>query len=167
MPRCPRCFAALGAFSTRALDAHCPQSYTTHGASELGLAEFPPVDLTIMALVQTTLVGGLPKDPTCPNGQCKVTETHLKKAYAAEAQAGLLTAYLDGILQSAPLCELVASELCLVSITVLQIFGFQGQALGRSLCIVVAHRQLWLSQGRVSDEDKSALLNEPISPGRL
>ncbi|MGH0162222.1 UNVERIFIED_CONTAM: hypothetical protein FKN15_070886 [Acipenser sinensis] len=87
----------------------------------LGLAEFPPVDSTITALVQAPPVGGLPKDPACPNGQCRVMETHLKKAYATEAQvthlantAGLLTAYLDGGLQSAPLSEPEASELCLV-----------------------------------------------------
>ncbi|MGH0135923.1 UNVERIFIED_CONTAM: hypothetical protein FKN15_061918 [Acipenser sinensis] len=48
----------------------------------------------------------------------------------------------------------------------LQISGFQGQALGRSLAgLVVACRQLWLSQARVTDADKSALLDTPISPG--
>ncbi|MGH0175767.1 UNVERIFIED_CONTAM: hypothetical protein FKN15_071388 [Acipenser sinensis] len=58
------------------------------------------------------------------------------------------------------------SELCLVSSTLLQISGFQGQALGRSLMdLVVARRQLWLAQARVPDADKSALLDAPISPG--
>ncbi|MGH0122149.1 UNVERIFIED_CONTAM: hypothetical protein FKN15_042920 [Acipenser sinensis] len=48
----------------------------------------------------------------------------------------------------------------------LQISGFQGQALGRSLAgMLVACRQLWLSQARVPDADKSILLDAPISPG--
>ncbi|MGH0152021.1 UNVERIFIED_CONTAM: hypothetical protein FKN15_068900 [Acipenser sinensis] len=80
--------------------------------------------------------------------------------------AGLLTAYLDCIIQSVPLPEPVASELRLVSGTLLQISGFQGQALGRSLAgLVVARRQLCLSQARVPNADKSALLDVPISPG--
>ncbi|MGH0126288.1 UNVERIFIED_CONTAM: hypothetical protein FKN15_029301 [Acipenser sinensis] len=92
------------------------------GAGVLDLAEFPPVDSTIVALVRAPPVGGLPKDLAYPNSQCRVTKAHLNKDYAAEAQvtrlantAGLLTAYLDGILQSAPLPEPVASELRLVS----------------------------------------------------
>ncbi|MGH0130533.1 UNVERIFIED_CONTAM: hypothetical protein FKN15_026415 [Acipenser sinensis] len=73
------------------------------GAEAMGLAQFPPVDSTIAALVRTPPVGGLAKDPVCPNGQCRITEAHLKLAYAAEAQVtclantgGLLMAYLDG-----------------------------------------------------------------------
>ncbi|MGH0163286.1 UNVERIFIED_CONTAM: hypothetical protein FKN15_064844 [Acipenser sinensis] len=101
------------------------------------------------------------------------TEAHLKKAYAAKAKvthlantADLLMAYLGGILRSVPLPEPVASELRLVSGTLLQISGFQGQALGRSLAgLVVARRQLCLSQARVPNADKSALLDVPISPG--
>ncbi|MGH0146712.1 UNVERIFIED_CONTAM: hypothetical protein FKN15_056784 [Acipenser sinensis] len=47
-----------------------------------------------------------------------------------------------------------------------QIYGIQGQALGRSLAsLVVARRQLWLSQARVPNVDKSALLDTLISPG--
>ncbi|MGH0142675.1 UNVERIFIED_CONTAM: hypothetical protein FKN15_003028 [Acipenser sinensis] len=118
-------------------------------------------------------VGGLSKDPVCPNGQCRITEAHLKKAYAAKAQVtrltntgGLLTAYLDGMLCLVTVPELLASELRAVSGTLLQISGFQGQALGRSLAgLVVERRQLWLSQARVLDADKSALLDVPISPG--
>ncbi|MGH0128396.1 UNVERIFIED_CONTAM: hypothetical protein FKN15_034637 [Acipenser sinensis] len=108
-----------------------------------------------------------------PNNQCRITEAHLKKSYAAKAQvthlantASLFTAYLDGMLRSVAFPEPLASELHLVSGMLLQISGFQGQALGRSLAnLVVAHRQLWMSQVRVSDADKSALLNVPISPG--
>ncbi|MGH0156544.1 UNVERIFIED_CONTAM: hypothetical protein FKN15_046715 [Acipenser sinensis] len=80
--------------------------------------------------------------------------------------AGLLMAYLDGILRSAPLPESVASELHLLSGMLLQISGFQGQALDKRLAgLIVTHRQLWLSQARVPDADKSALLDTPISPG--
>ncbi|MGH0153465.1 UNVERIFIED_CONTAM: hypothetical protein FKN15_027294 [Acipenser sinensis] len=109
----------------------------------------------------------------CPNPQCRVTEMHLKRAYTAGAQAtrlantaSVLTAYLDGVLREAPLPEPVASELHLLSDTLLQISGLQGQALGRNLAgLVVARRQLWLSQARVPDADKTALLDAPISPG--
>ncbi|MGH0159883.1 UNVERIFIED_CONTAM: hypothetical protein FKN15_038335 [Acipenser sinensis] len=136
------------------------------GAEVTGLAQFPPVDSTIAALVRAPPpVGGLSKDPVCPNGQCRLMEAHLKKAYTAEAQVirlantgGLLTAYLDDMLQSVTLPEPLASELRLVSGTLLPISSFQGQALGRSLAsLVVARRQLWLSQMRVPDADKSIL----------
>ncbi|MGH0125946.1 UNVERIFIED_CONTAM: hypothetical protein FKN15_025166 [Acipenser sinensis] len=57
-------------------------------------------------------------------------------------------------------------ELRLPSSTLLQISGLQGQALGRSLAsLIVARRQLWLSQARVPGSDKAVLLDEPISPG--
>ncbi|MGH0133116.1 UNVERIFIED_CONTAM: hypothetical protein FKN15_037193 [Acipenser sinensis] len=54
------------------------------GMEKLDLVGFPPVDSTIAALP----VGGLARDP---NPQCRVTETHLKRAYAAEAQATRLS----------------------------------------------------------------------------
>ncbi|MGH0177493.1 UNVERIFIED_CONTAM: hypothetical protein FKN15_075363 [Acipenser sinensis] len=47
-----------------------------------------------------------------------------------------------------------------------KISGLHGQALGRSLAsLVVACRQLWLSQAGVPDADKASLLDAPISPG--
>ncbi|MGH0161436.1 UNVERIFIED_CONTAM: hypothetical protein FKN15_064024 [Acipenser sinensis] len=124
------------------------------GMEKLGLAGFPSVDSTIAALVKAPPVGGLPKDPVCPNPQYRVTETHLKRAYAAEEQvthlantAGILTTYMDSILREAPLPEPMATELRLLSGTLLQISGLQGQALGRSLAsLIVAPRQLWLSR---------------------
>ncbi|MGH0118225.1 UNVERIFIED_CONTAM: hypothetical protein FKN15_050820 [Acipenser sinensis] len=126
------------------------------GEEKLGLAGFPQVDSTITALVKDPPVGGMARDPACPNHQCRVMETHLKWAYAAEAQstclsnmASVVTAYLDGVLCEAPLPEPVATELRLLSSTLLQISGLQGQALGRSLSnLIVARRQLWLSQVR-------------------
>ncbi|MGH0152659.1 UNVERIFIED_CONTAM: hypothetical protein FKN15_043540 [Acipenser sinensis] len=75
-------------------------------------------------------------------------------------------AYMDSVLGKALLPEHVATELCLLSSTLLQISGIQGQALGRILAsLIVAHRQLWLSQARVPDVDKAALLDTPISSG--
>ncbi|MGH0121524.1 UNVERIFIED_CONTAM: hypothetical protein FKN15_001499 [Acipenser sinensis] len=125
------------------------------GAEVMGLAQFPPVDSTIAALARAP----------------RIIESHL--AHAAEVQVthladtgGLLTAYLDGMLQSVALPEPLASELRLVSGTLLWISGFQEQALDRSLTgLVVARRQLWLSQARVPDADKSVLLYVLISAG--
>ncbi|MGH0120347.1 UNVERIFIED_CONTAM: hypothetical protein FKN15_064807 [Acipenser sinensis] len=62
------------------------QLASLEGTEKLGLAGFPPVDSTIAALVKTPPAGGLARDLPCPNTQCRVTETHLKRAYAAEAQ---------------------------------------------------------------------------------
>ncbi|MGH0159434.1 UNVERIFIED_CONTAM: hypothetical protein FKN15_040115 [Acipenser sinensis] len=56
------------------------------GEGALGLAEFLPVDSTIVALVRAPPIGDLSKDLPCPNAQCRITEAHLKKAYAAKAQ---------------------------------------------------------------------------------
>ncbi|MGH0136570.1 UNVERIFIED_CONTAM: hypothetical protein FKN15_062570 [Acipenser sinensis] len=91
----------------------------------------------------------------------RITDAHLKKAYAAEVQVthlantgSLLTAYLDSMLRVVTLPKPLALELCALSGTLLQISGFQGQALGRSLTgLVVARRQLWLTQARVPDVD--------------
>ncbi|MGH0127699.1 UNVERIFIED_CONTAM: hypothetical protein FKN15_021529 [Acipenser sinensis] len=75
-------------------------------------------------------------------------------------------AYMDGVLHDVPLSEPVTTKPRLLSSTLLQISGLQGQALGRSLAsLIVARRHLWLSQARVPDVDKAALLDAPISPG--
>ncbi|MGH0175931.1 UNVERIFIED_CONTAM: hypothetical protein FKN15_003372 [Acipenser sinensis] len=138
------------------------------GVEMLGLMGFPPVDSTIVALVKALPVSGLARDLVCPNSQCRVTETHLKREYSAEAQASrmsntssVLTAYMDGVLRKALLPEPVATELYLLSSTLLQITGLQGQALGWSLAsLIVTRRQL--SQVRVPDADKAALLDIPL-----
>ncbi|MGH0132840.1 UNVERIFIED_CONTAM: hypothetical protein FKN15_050748 [Acipenser sinensis] len=133
------------------------------GAEAIELAQFPPVDSTIVALVPVPPVGGLCKDPVCHNGHCRIMDAHLKKAYAAEVQVsclantgGFLMAYLDGMLHSVALPEPLASELCTVLGTLLQISGFQGQALGRSLAgLMVVRCQLWPSQGLAEFEEKT------------
>ncbi|MGH0155937.1 UNVERIFIED_CONTAM: hypothetical protein FKN15_043459 [Acipenser sinensis] len=77
----------------------------------------------------------------------------------------MLTANMDGVLRESPLPELMATNLCLLSGTLLQISILQGKALGWSLAsLIVACRQLWWSQARVPDADKAALLDVPISP---
>ncbi|MGH0118725.1 UNVERIFIED_CONTAM: hypothetical protein FKN15_005711 [Acipenser sinensis] len=141
------------------------------GVEKLGLAGFlrktPP---SRPWLRPCRWVGWL--DPACPIPQCKVMETHLKRAYAAEVQAthlsnmaSVLTAYMDGVLRKDPFPELVAMELRLLFSTLLQISGLQGQAIGRSLAsLIVAQRQLWLSQPIVH-ADKATLIDAPISPG--
>ncbi|MGH0123190.1 UNVERIFIED_CONTAM: hypothetical protein FKN15_013694 [Acipenser sinensis] len=55
-------------------------------AEAIGLAQLPPVDSTIAALVRAPPVGGLSEDPVYPNGQRRITEAHLKKAYKDKAQ---------------------------------------------------------------------------------
>ncbi|MGH0175678.1 UNVERIFIED_CONTAM: hypothetical protein FKN15_078092 [Acipenser sinensis] len=96
---------------------HAAPLVSLDGADKLGLAGFPLVDSTIVALVK--------------------------------APPALLP-------------EPVAMELRLLSSTLLQISGLQGQALGRSLAsLIMARRQLWLSQARVPDVDKTALLDAP------
>ncbi|MGH0121639.1 UNVERIFIED_CONTAM: hypothetical protein FKN15_053402 [Acipenser sinensis] len=103
-----------------------------HGRSRGGRARtVPSSGRHHSGLSASPLVGGLSKDPVCPNSQCRITEAHLKKAYVAEAQVmclantgGLLTAYLSGMLHSITLPETLASELHTVSSTLLQILGF-------------------------------------------
>ncbi|MGH0159079.1 UNVERIFIED_CONTAM: hypothetical protein FKN15_037164 [Acipenser sinensis] len=75
-------------------------AFAMQGASEAGLASFPPVDAAFAALVKTPTLSGLVKDPACPNKQCRTTEIHLKKGYLAATEAvklsnvaSLLTVY--------------------------------------------------------------------------
>ncbi|MGH0189147.1 UNVERIFIED_CONTAM: hypothetical protein FKN15_033060 [Acipenser sinensis] len=49
------------------------------GADKLGLAGFPLVDSTIVALVKAPSVGGLARDSMCPNTQCRVTNPHIQQ----------------------------------------------------------------------------------------
>ncbi|MGH0162223.1 UNVERIFIED_CONTAM: hypothetical protein FKN15_070887 [Acipenser sinensis] len=141
----PQCFPAFPEFleevcsswdrpaSAPSVSKQATPLSSLEGADKLGLAGFPPVDSTIAALVRAPPVGGLARDPVCPNPQCRVTETHLKRVYAVGAQvthlantASVLTAYLDGVLREALLPKPVASELRLLSDTLLQISGLQG-----------------------------------------
>ncbi|MGH0128082.1 UNVERIFIED_CONTAM: hypothetical protein FKN15_004522 [Acipenser sinensis] len=62
--------------------------------------------------------------------------------------------------------SLQLDELCFISRNLLRLSKLSGQAIGRNLAaLVAARRQLWLSQARVLDGEKTALLDAPISPG--
>ncbi|MGH0125071.1 UNVERIFIED_CONTAM: hypothetical protein FKN15_021499 [Acipenser sinensis] len=145
------------------------------GASEAGLASFPPVDAAFAALVKTPTLSGLTKDPACPNKQCRTTEVHLKKGYAAATEAvrlsnvaSLLTVYQAALVRDLPECPSAAlrSELVTVSQLLVRLAQLNSRAQGRSIAsLVVARRQLWLSQARVQELDKAPLLDAPISPG--
>ncbi|MGH0138307.1 UNVERIFIED_CONTAM: hypothetical protein FKN15_003618 [Acipenser sinensis] len=118
----------------------------------------------------------LAKDVVCPNKECRVMEVILKKAYAASAFTArrgsynsVLVAYQAQLIRSLsenhrPSSQL--DELCLISRNLLRSSKLSGQVIGRNLAaLVAAHRQLWLSQARVLDGDKTALLDAPVTPG--
>ncbi|MGH0149408.1 UNVERIFIED_CONTAM: hypothetical protein FKN15_015405 [Acipenser sinensis] len=150
-------------------------AFNMQGASEAGLASFPPVDAAFAALVKTPTLSGLTKDPACPNKQCRTTEVHLKKGYAAATEAvrllnvaSLLTVYQAALARDLPECPSAAlrSELVTVSQLLVRLVQLNARAQGRSIAsLVVARRQLWLSQARVQEPDKAPLLDAPITPG--
>ncbi|MGH0175396.1 UNVERIFIED_CONTAM: hypothetical protein FKN15_075246 [Acipenser sinensis] len=122
------------------------------GASEAGLASFPPVDAAFAALVKTPTLSGLVKDPTCPNKQCRTTEIHLKKGYLAATEAvrlsnvaSLLSVYQASLVKDLPEHPSVSlgSELALVAQLLVKIAQLNARAQGRSIAsLVVARRQL-------------------------
>ncbi|MGH0118806.1 UNVERIFIED_CONTAM: hypothetical protein FKN15_056193 [Acipenser sinensis] len=150
-------------------------AFNMHGASEAGLALFPPVGAAFAALVKVPTLSGLAKDPSCPNKQCRITEAHLKKGYAAATEAvrlsnvaSLLTVYQAALLRDLPECPSAAlrTELGTVAQLLVKLAQLNARAQGRSIAsLVVARRQLWLSQARVQEPDKVPLLDAPISPG--
>ncbi|MGH0119582.1 UNVERIFIED_CONTAM: hypothetical protein FKN15_056850 [Acipenser sinensis] len=84
-------------------------AFAMQGASEAGLASFPPVDAAFEALVKTPTLSGLVKDPACPNKQCRTTEIHLKKGYLAATEAvklsnvaSLLAVYQASLVKDLP-----------------------------------------------------------------
>ncbi|MGH0120428.1 UNVERIFIED_CONTAM: hypothetical protein FKN15_054764 [Acipenser sinensis] len=86
-------------------------AFNMQGATEAGLASFPPVDTAFAALVKTLTLSGLTKDPACPNKQCRITEVHLKKGYSAATEAvrlsnvaSLLTVYQAALIKDLPEC---------------------------------------------------------------
>ncbi|MGH0159695.1 UNVERIFIED_CONTAM: hypothetical protein FKN15_043508 [Acipenser sinensis] len=154
---------------------HSDQVAESEGASEAGLASFPPVDAAFAALVKTPTLSGLVKDPACPNKQCRTTEIHLKKGYLAATEAvklsnvaSLLTVYQASLIRDLPehLSPSLKAELALVAQFLVKIAQLNARAQGRSIAsLVVARRQLWLSQARVQEPDKAPLLDAPITPG--
>ncbi|MGH0146882.1 UNVERIFIED_CONTAM: hypothetical protein FKN15_045579 [Acipenser sinensis] len=150
-------------------------AFNMHGASEAGLASFPPVGAAFAALVKAPTLSGLAKDPSCPNKQCRITDAHLKKGYTAATEAvrlsnvaSLLTVYQAALLRYLPECPSAAlrTELGTIAQLLIKLAQLNARAQGRSIAsLVVARRQLWLSQARVQEPDKVPLLDAPISPG--
>ncbi|MGH0166588.1 UNVERIFIED_CONTAM: hypothetical protein FKN15_050982 [Acipenser sinensis] len=146
----------------------------TQGANEAGLASFPPVDAAFTTLVKTPTLSGLTKDPACPNKQCRTTEVHLKKGYAAATEAvklsnvaSLLTVYQAALISDLPECPSAAlrSELGMVSQLLVKLpSSTRGLRAGAS-------RLWWWPEGssgsckRVQEPDKAPLLDAPITPG--
>ncbi|MGH0187147.1 UNVERIFIED_CONTAM: hypothetical protein FKN15_023820 [Acipenser sinensis] len=149
--------------------------FIKEGASEAGLASFPPVDAAFAALVKTPTLSGLVKDPACPNKQCRTTEIHLKKGYLAATEAvrlpnvaSLLSVYQVSLVKDLPEhpSASLRAELALVAQLLVKIAQLNAWAQGRSIAfLVVARRQLWVSQARVQEPDKAPLLDAPITPG--
>ncbi|MGH0170524.1 UNVERIFIED_CONTAM: hypothetical protein FKN15_002728 [Acipenser sinensis] len=145
------------------------------GASEAGLASFPPVGAAFAALVKSPTLSGLVKDPTCPNKQCRTTEVHLKRGYSAATEAvrlsnlaSLLSVYQAALVKDLPDYPSVSlrAELGLIAQLLVKLAQLNARAQGRSIAsLVVARRQLWLSQARVQEHDKAPLLDAPITPG--
>ncbi|MGH0145788.1 UNVERIFIED_CONTAM: hypothetical protein FKN15_006239 [Acipenser sinensis] len=159
-------------------------AFTMQGASEAGLASFPPVGAAFAALVKSPTLSGLVKDPTCPNKQCRITEVHLKrgitevhlkKGYSAATEAvrlsnlaSLLSVYQAALIKALPNYPSVSlrAELGLIAQLLVKLAQLNARAQGRSIAsLVVARRQLWLSQARVQEHDKAPLLDAPITPG--
>ncbi|MGH0156038.1 UNVERIFIED_CONTAM: hypothetical protein FKN15_058285 [Acipenser sinensis] len=117
-------------------------AFTMHGASEAGLASFPPVGTAFAALVKAPTLSGLAKDPSCPNRQCRITEAHLKKGYAAATEAvrlsnvaSLLTVYQAALLRDLPECPSVAlrTELGAIAQLLDKLAQLNARAQGRSI----------------------------------
>ncbi|MGH0146494.1 UNVERIFIED_CONTAM: hypothetical protein FKN15_020171 [Acipenser sinensis] len=151
-------------------------TYRVHEGDKMGLVQFPPVGSTIPALAQPANLALLSKDAACPNKQCRVTEVLLKKAYSANAFVArlgnyntCLVAYQSHIWGSAAEGGLTldqTEELRLISRMLLRLAQLLSQATGRSMAaLVAARRQLWLSQARLTENNKAALLDAPITPG--
>ncbi|MGH0118163.1 UNVERIFIED_CONTAM: hypothetical protein FKN15_044465 [Acipenser sinensis] len=138
-------------------------AFTMQGASEAGLASFPPVGAAFAALVKSPTLSGLAKDPTCPNKQCRTTEVHLKRGYSAATEAvrlsnlaSLLSVYQAALVKDLPDYPSVSlrAELGLIAQLLVKLAQLNARAQGRSIAsLVVARRQLWLSQARVQEHD--------------
>ncbi|MGH0169872.1 UNVERIFIED_CONTAM: hypothetical protein FKN15_057760 [Acipenser sinensis] len=82
--------------------------------------------------------------------------------------ASLLTVYQAAFLRDLPECPSFAlrTELDAIAQLLVKLAQLNERAQGRSIAsLVVARRQLWLSQARVQEPDKAPLLDAPISPG--
>ncbi|MGH0178763.1 UNVERIFIED_CONTAM: hypothetical protein FKN15_014488 [Acipenser sinensis] len=117
--------------------------YRVSGADNLGLTHFPPAETPIASLVQPANLLG--------------SYNIILVAY----QAHLIGSIADTRKPS----SLQLDKLRLISRNLLRLSKLSGQAIGRNLAaLVAARRQLWLSQARVLNRDKTALLDAPVTP---
>ncbi|MGH0122227.1 UNVERIFIED_CONTAM: hypothetical protein FKN15_017551 [Acipenser sinensis] len=147
------------------------QSTWAHPAMAAVVSNFPPVEAPIAALVQPTNLPFLANDAACPNKM----EVILKKAYAANAfnvclanYNSILIAYQAQFIGSLSENHRPSSPQLdkLISRNLLQLSKLSRQSIGRNMAaLLAARRQLWLSQARVLDGDKTALLDTPVTPG--
>ncbi|MGH0148851.1 UNVERIFIED_CONTAM: hypothetical protein FKN15_014098 [Acipenser sinensis] len=104
-----------------------------------------------------------------------ITEVHLRKGYSAAAEAvrlsnvaSLLSVYQTALVKDLPEYPSVSlrTELGLDAQLLVKLAQLNAWAQGRSIAfLVVARRQLSLSQVRVQEPDKAPLLDAPITPG--
>ncbi|MGH0131989.1 UNVERIFIED_CONTAM: hypothetical protein FKN15_078291 [Acipenser sinensis] len=171
----PEVQSTWGAPASTPATSRKASAFNMHGASKAELASFPSVGAAFAALVKAPTLSGLAKDPSCPNRLCWITDAHLKKGYAVATEAvrlsnvaSLLTVYQATLLRDLPECPSVAlrTELGTIAQLLVKLAQLNARAQGRSIVsLVVARRQLWLSQARVQEPDKAQLLDAPISPG--
>ncbi|MGH0115289.1 UNVERIFIED_CONTAM: hypothetical protein FKN15_006717 [Acipenser sinensis] len=102
-------------------------------------------------------------------------QVHLKRGYSAATEAvrlsnlaSLLSVYQAALVKDLPDYPSVSlrAELGLIAQLLVKLAQLNARAQGRSIAsLVVARRQLWLSQARVQEHDKAPLLDAPITPG--
>ncbi|MGH0122858.1 UNVERIFIED_CONTAM: hypothetical protein FKN15_008565 [Acipenser sinensis] len=124
---------------SRSMDTLC----RVHDVEKLGLAQFPPVEASVAALVQRPNIALLSQDAVCPNKQCRFSEAILKRAYSASAfvaQLGnynnILVAHQSYLLKPPsdshrPSTEQLV-ELRLVNKNLLRVSKLNGQTIGRT-----------------------------------
>ncbi|MGH0128847.1 UNVERIFIED_CONTAM: hypothetical protein FKN15_052904 [Acipenser sinensis] len=132
-------------------------TFAMQGASEAGLASFSPVDAAFAALTVQDHGGSFKKDYSAAT-----------EAVRLSIVASLLSVYQASLVKDLPENPSVSLrvELALVAQLLVKIAQLNAQAQGRSIAsLVVARRQLWLSQARVQEPEKAPLLHAPITPG--
>ncbi|MGH0128456.1 UNVERIFIED_CONTAM: hypothetical protein FKN15_009245 [Acipenser sinensis] len=161
--------------STRAVSCAVEVLYPLDEADKLGLKWFPPVGQKLVALAFSSGLA-MTEDPACPNKQSRVTETLLRKNYAAAAASvhmlnymTVFSGYMSQILGSLPEQTTLSfdAQTCLkLSDQILRLCRYQGQTLGRVLSSAVAiRRHLWLSEAHFQDKDKATILDALVTAG--
>ncbi|MGH0159818.1 UNVERIFIED_CONTAM: hypothetical protein FKN15_038205 [Acipenser sinensis] len=117
-------------------------------------------------LVKSPTLSGLAEDPACPNNQCRIMEVHLKRGYSAATEAvrlsnlaSLLSVYQAALVKDLPDYPSVSlrTELGLIAQLLVKLAQLNARAQGRSIVsLVVARRQLWLSQRSACIEIKES-----------